>query len=104
MSTNIDKNIEGNALRLAPNVDLAASSVEILRTEMMDAIDEEHESVVLDLSAIEQVDSLGITLVVGLFKTCKGKDLGFSVEGANPNLLRVFSLFKLNKHFPVKGA
>ena len=104
MSDTIKTAIEDNVLRIAPTNDLVASSVADARTEMLAALEGSYEAVVLDLSAIEQVDSLGISLVVGLCKTCQEKGAAFSVEGVNQNLLRVFKLFKLPEHFPVKGV
>jgi anti-anti-sigma factor len=92
------------ALRLYPNGDLVASTVRILRKDILKAVEEAQASVVLVLSATKQIDSLGITLVLGLFKSCQNKKLGFSVEGVNPDLMRVFKLFNLNKFFPIAEA
>ena len=89
--------------RLVVKEDLVASSVTRLRAEMLEAVEQAGGSVVLDLSAASQVDSLGISLVVGLFKTCQKRGLAFQVEGVNANILRIFELFKLTRHFPVKG-
>jgi len=91
-------------VRLNPKGDLVASTVERLREGMLKALDEAKESVVLDLASTKQIDSLGITLVLGLFKSCKKKEIAFSIEGANKDLLRVFKLFNLTKFFPVKEA
>jgi anti-anti-sigma factor len=104
MTASIETLLDGDVLRLNPSSDLVASSVEQQRTEMLSAIEVSAKSLVLDLSSVEQVDSLGISLVAGLFKTCQAKGLEFSVEGANANILRVFKLFKLPHFFPVKGA
>ena len=71
---------------------------------MLKEIDGAYKSVILDLSTVELVDSIGISLVVGLFKSCQSKNMEFSVEGANENLLRVFALFKLPQFFPIQGA
>ena len=71
---------------------------------MMKALASAEESVVLDLSSVGQVDSLGITLVLGLFKSCQKTGAAFSVEGVRPDILRVFKLFNLNRFFSVKEA
>ena len=94
----------GEALRLAPRTDLVASTVEGHRGSMMKALEGAGEAVVLDLSAVNQVDSLGITLVLGLFKSCQKAGAVFSVEGVKPDILRVFKLFNLTKFFTVKEA
>ncbi len=92
------------ALRLNPKGDLVASTVEALREGLLKALEEADGPVVLDLGTARQIDSLGITLVLGLFKTCQQKGLAFSIEGVNPDILRVFRLFNLTKFFPVAEA
>ncbi len=68
----------GEVLRLTPKTDLVASTVEGHRTSMMKAIESSSESVVLDLTSVDQIDSLGITLVLGLFKSCQKGGKGLS--------------------------
>lgn len=95
---------KGETLRLVPKSDLVASSVESYRASMLKAVEAPGQAVVLDLSAIEQLDSLGITLVLGLFKTCQKAGAAFSVEGVKGDIVRVFKLFNLTKFFPVSEA
>jgi anti-anti-sigma factor len=104
MTERIKATLQENTLRIAPLEDIVASSVEEMRTEVQAALKDLHDAVVLDISAVEQVDSLGISLVIGLFKNCQEKDRPFSVEGVSQDLVRVFNLFKLPHYFPVKGA
>lgn len=92
------------SVRLNPKGDLVASTVESLRDSMLKALDDAKVSVVLDISSTKQIDSLGITLVLGLFKSCQKKEIAFSIEGANTDLLRVFKLFNLTKFFSIVEA
>jgi anti-anti-sigma factor len=94
----------GHSVRLSPKGDLVASSVEALRDGMAKAIQEAEGPVVLDLGTARQIDSLGITLTLGLFKSCQKKGLAFSIEGVSPDLLRVFRLFNLTRFFPIMEA
>jgi anti-anti-sigma factor len=96
--------IQGEVLRLQPKVDLVASTVEIQRGAMMKALDSRQGAVVLDLAAVEQIDSLGITLVLGLFKTCQKAGIPFSIEGVRADIMRVFRLFNLPKYFSIVEA
>jgi anti-anti-sigma factor len=92
------------ALRLQPKADLVASTVEAQRAAMMKALEAKPGAVVLDLAGVEQLDSLGITLVLGLFKTCQKAGVPFSIEAVKPDLMRVFRLFNLPKFFPIAEA
>ncbi len=100
----IKSQVMDGVLRLNPKGDLVASTVEGLRDALLKALGEARSAVVLDISATRQIDSLGITLVLGLFKSCQQKGLGFSIEGASSDILRVFRLFNLTKFFQVKEA
>lgn len=91
-------------LRLHPKGDLVASSVEAVKRSMLRAIDDAEGHVTLDMSLVKVVDSLGITLVLGLFKTCKSKELTFEVVNLSPDIHRVFKLFNLTKFFSVAEA
>jgi len=94
----------GETLRLQPKVDLVASTVEAQRGIMMKALETMPAAVVLDLARVEQLDSLGITLILGLFKTCQKAGTPFSIEAAKPDLMRVFRLFNLPKFFSIQES
>lgn len=96
-----EKTPEG--IRLSPKTDLVASTVEGLKTALAAAIEGVKGQVTLDLAQVQQIDSLGITLVLGLFKSCQKQGLGFRIQGAHADLQRVFKLFNLTKFFEVAG-
>lgn len=95
---------KADVLRMAPKGDLVASTVEEHRTAMMKAMESAGDNVVLDLSSVDLIDSLGITLVLGLFKSCQKSGAAFSIVGVNPDIMRVFKLFHLTKFFPIDEA
>ena len=92
------------ALRLRPKVDLVASTVEAQRGAMMKALENNSSPVVLDLAEVDLLDSLGITLVLGLFKTCQKGGASFAIEGVKPDIMRVFRLLNLPKFFSITEA
>lgn len=91
-------------LTIAAQGNLVASTVEAQRKAAMDALEGPCAGVLLDLAASEVVDSLGITFILGLFKTCQQRKIPFRVIRANPDLMRVFKLFNLQKVFPIEEA
>ena len=101
-SLKTEKKPEG--LRLVPKEDLVASTVESLRLSLTKALEGAKGGIILDLNKVQQIDSLGITLVLGLFKTCQKQGLEFRIEGAHPDIQRVFKLFNLTKFFSVAEA
>ena len=89
-------------LRIHAGGNLVASTVEEKRKMAMEALTAPCTEAVLDLTAAEVVDSLGITLILGLYKTCQQRKVPFRVEGANADLMRVFKLFSLPRLFPIQ--
>jgi len=94
----------GDVLLLKPKGNLVASTVDGQRASMMKALESPGKQVVLNLEAVDQIDSLGITLVLGLFKSSQKAGAVFSIEGVNPDIFRVFRLFNLPKFFSVTEA
>lgn len=98
-----DIEVQGTTLRLVALGPLVASVVAAQRAALRELLKRAGQAVVLDLTAAELVDSLGITLIVGLYKTCQERKLAFSVAGANPEVLRLFRFFRLNEIFEIRG-
>lgn len=98
----LTKSPEG--IRIRPKVDLVASQVGALREALQASLEGLKGKLVLDLEGITQIDSMGVTLVLGLFKSAQQQGLTFGVVGVDRNLIRVFRLFSLTKFFPVEEA
>jgi anti-anti-sigma factor len=94
--------LDGKVLRLVALVPLVASNVAAQRTVLKEHLEQAEQAVVLDLGQSDLVDSLGITLVVGLYKSCLERKLTFSVAGANAEVLRLFKFFSLDEIFEIR--
>jgi anti-anti-sigma factor len=93
----------GNSLQIDAKANLVASTVQGQREVLLQALEPAPDKVVLNLGSTDQLDSLGITLILGLFKSCSKGSIPFEVQGVPPNMMRVFQLFSLQKLFPVTG-
>jgi anti-anti-sigma factor len=98
------KPARAETLRILASGDLLASSVEGERTRLLGLLEGVAVPVVLDLAQVKEIDSLGITLVLGVYKTCQKRGLAFSLTGVHPEIMRVFRLFSLPKLFPIQEA
>ena len=97
-----DARLQDQVLYLAARGPLVAGHVHDQRAALKQHLALAEKAVVLDLSEADLVDSLGITLVVGLYKSCVEHNLFFSVSGANPEVLRLFKFFNLNEVFAIR--
>lgn len=102
MTVRITTELHDGVVTLMPEDDIVASALEELRPPMFDALDQAETGVELDFSRVNQIDSLGISLVVALFKHARKRNFSFRVINVRDNIGRVFDLFKLSQFFPVE--
>ncbi len=69
-----------------------------------DALNGEEELVVVDLTAMEVLASLGVNVVVGMYQRMQKQDGTIKVLVASEKTRNVFELFKLTDLFEVKVA
>lgn len=91
--------IQGNdELRLIAQEDFVVTKAAVIHQELLQSVDKlQTGQIILDLSQISLVDSTGIKLVLGLYKTCQQKELSLRVEVSSPAILRLFQLCRLNQ-------
>lgn len=90
-------------IHIEAGANLVASTVQGQRDVLLQVLNGPEEKVVLNLGFTDQIDSLGITLILGLFKSCRDHAKSFGVEGVSSPMMRVFRLFNLPCLFPVSG-
>jgi len=94
---------ETGIVRFVAEENITASNVRELQTFFI----EEMESVtagavVLDLSPVDFVDSSGLTLVIGLSKTCNKKGVTFRLDVRSADILRVLRTCNLHNLFEIR--
>lgn len=97
-------------LRLAPqdapgcaNCDLTVDTVDFFRDWFQKEMEKYPESeVTLDLRSVSQIDSMGISLVVGLFRECETAGRRFSVETGFGEVHQMFTMLNLDHVFPIR--
>lgn len=101
----MEKRLLDDILMLTLQDRLVASRVELLVEKAhnyLNALDNGVSTVVLDLKGVKDVDSRGITFVVGLYKEAQRRNKRFKVIGANEDVYWLFNLMKLNEVFDVE--
>lgn len=95
--------VEDDTLFLIPETDLVASRIESLRNFFVEqmAAHPEAAKVVLDVHGVETVDSLGVNLVVGLYREAAGASKTIEIVGANEKFMKVASFFRLPAIFTI---
>jgi anti-anti-sigma factor len=98
--------IEDDRLILSPGTDLVASRIEALRDFFDESLhrNPDVQGVRLDAAGIRIVDSLGVNLIVGLFRQTSAERRDLEVTGAGPEFIKVANFFRLPALFPIHPA
>ena len=98
---NVISEISGDTLfvKVVGAVDTIAA--ESLRSDLKKIILQEPQKVVLDLSMVPTMGSLGIGKILMFFKSLKERNSIFEVKGIHENLYSFFKVIKLDKLFPI---
>ncbi len=78
--------------------DLIAPNIKNFNVSVIDYLDEidEIDEIILNLKSVENIDSIGVTFVIGLYKTVLKEGLGFAIADASNNVRQLFKLMKLD--------
>ncbi len=73
------------------------------RQQILDQLDA-GQHVLVDLSAVEYIDSSGIASLVEGLRVAKSNRLGFGLVGVSQPAMQVLALAKLDKVFPIHAT
>ncbi|MDT8446252.1 MAG: STAS domain-containing protein [bacterium] len=101
----IEFQVEGDRLVCLPVEEIIASNVPTMRETLIEHLDEAKDwnELIFDCHKVETLDSIGINLIVGLFKRARVAGKEFRVVGCNPAMVKVLQLFRLDEQFPVEA-
>jgi len=91
---------------LLPETDLVASQMEEIRDYFMKELREnaDVEKVSLDAKGIEIVDSLGVNLIIGLYRHVSTESKKFNVINAGEKFMKVANFFRFSTLFDIEKA
>lgn len=90
--------------RITLNGNLVAATVPDLRTELKQLLSDGVTSLVIDLSNVTMVDSMGIGCLVAAHNSLKKNNGELAVTNASEDVFDLFTSMRLNHHFRVTGT
>ena len=95
--------LKDNTFYLLPETDLVASQMEELRDYFMKELREhpDIDNITLDAKGIEIVDSLGVNLIIGLYRHVSTESKKFQVINAGDKFLKVANFFRFSTLFDI---
>lgn len=95
---------QDNQTIIKPGVDIVASMAEEFKTELLSVINESSAEVVIDLTGVEMVDSVGIGVIIAAHNSLSQSDRKLKVINVAKDVYGLFSTMRLNRRFTVEGV
>jgi len=95
-----------DTLYLVPETDLVASRIEALRSRFLKKLKENPgvSKVVLKADHIEEMDSLGVNLIIGIYRQVDSESKSFEITGAGEKFLKVAEFFRFPALFNINSG
>lgn len=96
--------VENGVLTITIEEDLVAANIKRQLTEAHEALADNPsiEQIIINIEKVDTIDSLGINLLVGVYKEARKGDTPFKVTGSSPGIKRLFMLYSLSAHFGIE--
>lgn len=100
----MERFIENDCVRLTINDGLTANNVTSFNQAVSQLLPEvdSFNLLILDISNTDQIDSVGVTFVISLFKQMKNVNKQFKVAGVSEDVEHLFRLMKLDQFFTLE--
>lgn len=99
-----DIRIENGQTIVCPAGDIVASAADELRSRFKDLLQAAQGPLVIDLSRVELIDSVGIGLLIAVHNTLGKKGGRLTLTHVNTDLAALLRTMRLDKHFQVETA
>lgn len=94
---------DSDSVTVVPAVDIVAGEVQSFRAELLALINEKMLKITVDLSAVEMIDSSGIGVFISAQNSLKKLGGALKVVNISDDILKMFKIMRLDKHFEVSG-
>ena len=88
---------------VSPEGNIVASVVESLRSRLRESIAEDTCYLTLDMACVEEIDSMGIGLLIATHNTLVKKGGRLNLINVNSNISRLFKYMRLDVYFLIKS-
>lgn len=98
------RNVHEETMNLVLERDLIATNVKTLNMKLMEYIDEFEEvsEIILDMDIVDNIDSVGVTFVINLYKSVTREGKNFRVVHCSDDIKQLFKLMKLEDFFELE--
>ncbi|MEW6078861.1 MAG: STAS domain-containing protein [Thermodesulfobacteriota bacterium] len=93
----------GSQVTVKPGINITASIADEFRAELHALVQEKPEFIIIDMSGVEMVDSVGIGVMIAVHNSLSKNGGKLKIKNADRNIKTLFSTMRLDRHFSVEG-
>ena len=97
-----DKKKTTNVIK--PGKDIVASMADDFRKKLLNSVNKGIKELILDLSGVEALDSVGLGVVIATHNSLKNIGGKLKIIKASEDIFRLFQTMRLDQHFEVHPA
>lgn len=95
---------EENRIIIKPGKDIVASTADKFRAELLSLIKESPMEIVIDLSGVEMIDSVGIGVIIATHNSLSKIGGSLRVTNIAEDIYNLFTVMRLDRHFKMERA
>ena len=92
---------QGDRVIVKPGCDIVASTVEDLKAELKQALDQGAANLTIDLSGVEMMDSMGLGVLIATHNSLQKKESSLALINASVDILKLLKNMRLDQHFVI---
>ncbi len=93
---------DGGQVLISFEEDIVAANSSNMKQKLKEAISGDIQSLTIDLGNIEQVDSVGVGVLIATFNSLRKEDKEFRLINVDSKIFELFKVMRLNKHFDIE--
>ncbi len=93
---------DGDKTLIKPGKDVVASMAEEFKTELLNTINDSEGKLILDLSGVDMVDSVGIGVIIATHNSLNQAGRKMKVVNVSKDVYGLFTTMRLNRRFTVE--
>jgi len=93
-----------NLVIISPGQDLVNSITETFIQELKDEIRKSPSEIIIDLSGVEKIDSIGFGVIIAAHNSMKKINGKIVIANVDDNLYKAFVTMRLDSHFSIRKA
>ncbi len=96
--------LNDGVIRFTFSGDILSTNVQEIRPKLISGLDQHPDAkmVVVDLAACRIIDSMGLNLLIALYRESEKRSLSFRAENPCGDVTRLFSFLNLTERFGLK--